>query len=99
MSPGVRRIVLDVLKPHKPPIYELASKLSAIKGVEGVNLSLLEIDQDTQTVKVTIEGVDIDFDIINKTLIEFGTVVHSIDEVSAGKKIVEKVPTYHSHPE
>ncbi|MFH1327745.1 MAG: DUF211 domain-containing protein [Candidatus Bathyarchaeota archaeon] len=95
MSSNLRRIVLDVLKPHKPAIHELATRLNDVKGVEGINIALLEVDQDTSTVKITLEGVDIDFDEITQRLTEAGTVIHSIDEVVAGKRIVEKTPTYH----
>jgi hypothetical protein len=35
----IRRLVLDVLKPHEPTIIELASQLSELAGVEAVNIS------------------------------------------------------------
>ena len=90
---GVRRLVLDVLKPHQPSNIVVAKKLSELDNIEGVNIALNEIDQNTETLKITIVGVDIDYDNIKKTLEELGAVVHSIDEIVAGKKIVESVET------
>ncbi|UCF59609.1 MAG: DUF211 domain-containing protein, partial [Candidatus Bathyarchaeota archaeon] len=47
MQQGVKRLVLDVLKPHEPDLPELATRLSSIEGIDGVNISLVEIDQST----------------------------------------------------
>ncbi len=90
----IRRIVLDVLKPHKPTIIELANVLSTLKGVRGVNMSLFEVDRQTETVKVTIEGDNIDYSAVEKLISEFGGAVHSIDQVVAGREMVEEIDTY-----
>src|SRR4030066_221613 len=52
----IRRIVLDVLKPHSPSIVELSKKIAALKGVQGVNCTIEEVDQETESLRVTIEG-------------------------------------------
>ncbi len=93
----LKRLVLDVLKPHKPSLVDLAQRLSALKGVEGVNCSLDEVDQETETVKVTIEGTSIGYDSVEAVLRELGAVVHSVDEVAAGKRLVEDVRTLQDH--
>jgi len=93
----IRRLVLDVLKPHKPSLIELSQRLSSLKGVEGVNCSLDEVDQETETVKVTIEGSSIAFDTVESALRELGAVIHSIDEVAAGRRLVEDVRTMQDH--
>jgi hypothetical protein len=92
----IKRIVLDVLKPHRPSIVEMCQKLTAIKGVDGVNCTLDEVDQETESVRITIEGPGVDFEKIEQTLRESGAVIHSVDSVSAGKKLVEdvKVPQH-----
>ncbi len=89
----IKRIVLDVLKPHRPSIVEMSRKLSGIKGVDGVNCTLDEVDQETESVRITIEGTAIDFDRVEQTLRESGAVIHSVDSVSVGKKLVEDVRT------
>ena len=93
----IRRIVLDVLKPHRPSIIEVSRKLTAIKGVEGVNCTLDEVDQETESVRVTIEGTAIDFDKVEQTLRESWAVIHSVDSVSVGKRVVEDWRTGPSH--
>ncbi|MDK2795170.1 MAG: uncharacterized protein PWQ22_1414 [Archaeoglobaceae archaeon] len=90
---GLRRIVLDVLKSHEPSNVSFALKLSELENVEGVNITLSEIDQETESVKITIVGTNLDYDEIKNEIEALGGVVHSIDEVVAGKKIVEAVKT------
>jgi len=89
----IRRLVLDVLKPHHPSIIEMAQKLSVATGVLGVNCTVSEVDQETQKIKITIEGNMIDYDSVSDVIAEGGAVVHSIDSVSAGKTLVEEVET------
>lgn len=93
----IKRLVLDVLKPHKPSLIELSQRLSSLKGVEGVNCSLDEVDQETETVKVTIEGSSIAYDSVEAALRELGAVIHSVDEVAAGKRLIEDVRTMQDH--
>ena len=82
----ITRIVLDVLKPHEPPIQELASRLASLHGIDRASVSLAEIDQSTESVKVSIEGTGISIDSVRKVLEELGAVIHSIDDVSVAKK-------------
>jgi len=89
----IRRLVLDVLKPHKPTVVEVSEALSHLEGVEGVNIIINEIDQQVENAKVIVAGISISFDDIRKKLEEFGATIHSIDEVAAGKMIVEEVTT------
>ncbi|UCC58181.1 MAG: DUF211 domain-containing protein [Candidatus Bathyarchaeum sp.] len=89
----IRRLVLDVLKPHKPSVVELSEALSHLEGVEGVNIIIYEIDQQVENAKVIIAGNSISFEDIKKKLEEMGSTIHSVDEVAAGKRIVEEVRT------
>lgn len=84
-KPKVWRIVLDVLKPHSPTLPEFAIKLSSMEGVEGVDVALLEIDKETETLKITVDG-ELDYPKIKSTIEEWGGVIHSVDEVVAGRK-------------
>jgi len=89
----IRRLILDVLKPHKPSVVELSEVLSHLEGVEGVNIIIYEIDQQVENAKVIIAGNPINFEEIKKKLEEMGATIHSVDEVAAGKRIVEEVRT------
>ncbi len=90
---GIKRLVLDVLKPHQPSIIELSKSLASLKHVTGVNLSLQEVDTQTENVKITVEGVNLDFDDVQRVIEDMGAVIHSIDEVAAGIKLIEEAET------
>ena len=90
---SIKRIILDVLKPHTPSIIEMAELLGGLEGISGVNISLEEVDKDTDSVKITIEGTDIVYDSVKKEISDCGAVIHSIDGVSAGMKLVDEVNT------
>jgi len=89
----IYRLVLDVLKPHNPSVVELSEALSHLQDVEGVNIIIYEIDQQVENAKVIVGGSSIDFESIKKRLEEMGATIHSVDEVAAGKRIVEEVKT------
>lgn len=89
----IKRIVLDVLKPHKPSLVEMSLRLAGLKGVEGVSCTLDEVDQETESVKVTLEGPSINYPSVEDALRELGAVIHSVDLVSSGKRLVEDVRT------
>ena len=89
----IRRLVLDVLKPHKPSVVEVSEALSHLEGVEGVNVIIYEIDQKVENAKIIIAGISINFEGIKSKLEELGATIHSVDEVAAGKRIVEEVMT------
>ena len=88
----IRRLVLDVLKPIRGvSIVDLAEKLSSLPGVDGVNISVTDMDVETMGLMVVIEGSNIDFEEVKKILDESGAAVHSIDEVASGKTLVRAV--------
>jgi hypothetical protein len=89
----IRRLVLDVLKPHKPSVVEVSEALSHLQGVEGVNIIMNEIDQQVENAKIIIAGNPLNFEEIKSKLKELGATIHSVDEVAAGKRIIEEVMT------
>ncbi len=48
---NIRRLVLDVLKPHSPNLVDLATQIADIEGIVGVDISLIEMDQKVENVK------------------------------------------------
>lgn len=89
----IRRLVLDTLKPHEPSIVDFAQQIEKVEGVEGVNALVIEIDEEVQNIKVTIEGQNMDYDEIKRTVEDSGGSIHSIDEIVCGEKIVEESKT------
>ncbi len=90
MKPKMWKLVLDVLKPHDPHLPEFATKLASLCSVDGVNVTSVEIDKDTETVKVTIVG-KLNYSEIRATIEEWGGVIHSVDEVVTGTKPVPQL--------
>lgn len=89
----IRRLVLDTLKPHEPGIIDLANELSELEGVVAVNISIYEMDRKVENAKITIEGEDISYTLVLSVIEDMGGAVHSIDEVVAGKKIIDDAVT------
>lgn len=88
----IRRLVLDILKPHEPHVTAFTEELAAMDCVDGVNSSLIEVDEKVRNLKVTIEG-EIDEQDVRDKVEEIGASIHSIDEVAAGTKLVEESKT------
>lgn len=89
----VRRLVLDVLKPHDPSIVTMAQQLSELAGVEAVNISIYEIDRKVENAKITLEGTDIEYEKVRQVINDDGGTIHSIDEVVAGRIIIDDAET------
>lgn len=85
----IRRLVLDVLKPHEPGMVPFTRRLSEMDGVTGATVKLVEMEEDVRTVRVAIEGEDLEFDAIEAEISDLGGSIHSIDEVSCGEEVVE----------
>ena len=90
----IRLLVLDVLKPHEPSILQFASMLSDIEGVDGVDITVYEIDSKVENVKITLQGPDIIFPKVKHVVEENGGSIHSIDKVSSGAEIIEEASTH-----
>ena len=85
-----RRIVLDVDKTlNRPTLMELASAIEKVQGVEAVNISVTEIDMETMGTIIVVEGTKINVDQLLSVIEDTGSVVHSIDEVASGSRLIE----------
>lgn len=83
---NVKRLVLDVLKPHQPNALEFSSKLAEVGENYHVSLTVIEMDEDTETVQVVIEGDSLNFEAIQSAITNMSGSLHSIDvvEVQSG---------------
>jgi len=89
---NIRRLVLDVDKTlSRPTIVELAQAIGQVQGVEGFNIAVMEIDTETVGTEVTVEGSDIDYDQLVREIETSGAVVHGIDEIACGSRLIENV--------
>jgi hypothetical protein len=89
---NIRRLVLDIDKAiSRPTLPEIGEAIEKVGGVAGFNITVTEIDIETVGMDVTIEGEQIDYEVLVKVIEETGAVVHSIDQLVAGSKVVERV--------
>ena len=84
----LRRIILDVLKPHQPGALEFASALADSLDGCRVRLQVEERDEKTESVTVEVTGKEVEFMAVTAKINEMGGSVHSVDEVE-----VEPGPT------
>jgi hypothetical protein len=81
-KPKIKELILDVLKPHTPPLPEFASFLAELHGVEKVEVSLVEMDERTESLGVILQGQDIEYNRLKEHMGKQGAVIHSVDKVS-----------------
>lgn len=92
-SMNIRRLQLDVDKATaRPDLLELAEAIERSPGVEALNITVTDIDMETVGLEVTVEGQNIDAPRLIHEIEKTGAAVHSIDEVVAGARVIERVP-------
>lgn len=77
----IRRLLLDVLKPHQPNALDFAAALADLGADYKVKLTVIEVDEKTETISLNIEGRNILFEAISEIIKKLGASIHSIDEV------------------
>ena len=66
----LKRVVLDVLKPHQPSGMEFAKTLAGCGVGYRVHYTVTAVDEKTETVIIAIEGENIQFKPIAETISE-----------------------------
>lgn len=77
----VQRIMLDILKPHVPNGLEFTTALAEACPDCQFKLSVVEVDENTETVMLEISGNNVIYDKISEIISSMGGSIHSIDEV------------------
>lgn len=77
----VKRLVLDVLKPHQPDALAFCKELAELGDGYRICLKVDEIDENTQTLQLEISGESIELGPIEETIARMGASVHSVDQV------------------
>ena len=77
----VKKLVLDVLKPHQPNALEFCEAIASAGNDYRVHLTVLEVDEKTETLQITVEANAIDSETLLARINELGGSLHSIDEV------------------
>ncbi|MFW6110749.1 MAG: DUF211 domain-containing protein [Thermoproteota archaeon] len=82
----VRRLVLDSLKPRELSLIELSQALASVNGVEEVSVVVIEVDSKTETLKVTVEGPQIDHEAVWEVMEKCGVSIKGVDEITVSKQ-------------
>ena len=77
----VKRVVLDVLKPHQPNALDFCQEIARLGADYQVCLSVEEMDENTQTLQLEVRGNAIELEPIEAKIADMGASVHSIDLV------------------
>jgi hypothetical protein len=85
-EPEIKTLVLDVLKPHSPPLPEFARFISELDGVMKVEVSLVEMDERTESIRIVLNCSSINYDDLKEHIGKQGAVIHSVDQVVVEKK-------------
>ena len=85
MSVHIRRILFDALKPRETSIINLSQALCSVEGVEECDIVVVDVDVKTETVKVTIRGLSVDYEAISKIMEEQAVSIKGVDEINVAK--------------
>ena len=78
---SIKRIILDVLKPHHPDCINFTSAIAEKCPGAKIELTVDEVDEKTESVIIDIDGDNLDYEIISEVIASLGGSVHSIDKV------------------
>ncbi len=77
----VKKIVLDVLKPHHPSALEFSLGIANQGPDYRVAITVLEVDENTESLQIIVEGSAIEFEAVQEAINALGGSLHSVDEV------------------
>ena len=73
---------------ERPSLIEIAEAIEKQAGDEGVSIVVTEIDLETVGMEITVEGENMNYDSLVTAIEKTGAVVHSLDQVLAGKRMI-----------
>ena len=80
-KPKIIHLVLDVLKPHQPPLPEFAQYMGELPGVTRVDISVVEMDEKTESLRLIVDGTNLEYEELKGHMARQGAVIHSVDKV------------------
>lgn len=85
MSVKIKKLLLDSLKSRELSVVELSKALGSVTGVSEVDITVVEVDSNTETIRVTIKGPQINYDKIRQVMEKHAVAIKGVDEVSVAK--------------
>ncbi|MBY8992054.1 MAG: DUF211 domain-containing protein [Candidatus Lokiarchaeota archaeon] len=80
------RYYLDVLKAHQPGVDLVARNLLKINGATKVCIKVDELDQETASLYINVEGTNLTLNEIIGILDSMNCELHSVDQVDMEKE-------------
>ncbi len=84
---AVKHVVLDVLKPHQPNALDFSRAIARAGPDYHVFLTVIEMDENTETVRLEVRGDSIDFEQLQAAIAGMSGSLHSIDEVEVRHEV------------
>ncbi len=78
---SIKRIELDVLKPHHPNSLVFGSTIADKSPGTRIELTVTGVDEKTESVVIVIAGENLKYEAIAEAISEMGGSIHSIDKV------------------
>lgn len=85
MSVHVKKILIDSLKSRELSIVDLSKALGSLSGVTEVNIVVVEVDSNTETLKVTMHGPQINYSEVKEVMGKYGVSIKGIDEITVAQ--------------
>jgi hypothetical protein len=85
MQIQIRRVLIEALKPRETPLVNLAEAICSVNGVEECDIIVADVDVNTETIKLTVKGPNIEYDGISSVMQEYGMAIKGVDEISVSK--------------
>jgi hypothetical protein len=85
MSVNVKKLLIDSLKSRELSIVDLSKALGSLSGVNEVNIVVVEVDSNTETLKVTMHGSQIDYSEVKEAMGKYGVSIKGIDEITVAQ--------------
>jgi hypothetical protein len=76
---------------QRPDLVELAEAIDAVPGVRAFNITVGNIDIETVSMDITVEGEHLNVTAIVTAIENAGAAMHSIDEIVVGDHLVDLV--------
>lgn len=89
---NIRRLLFDVDKAlARPSLLDIAEAVDRCGGVKAFNIAVGDVDTETLDMNVSVEGENLNYDEIVKAIEHTGAVVHGLEQIAAGDRIIEPV--------
>lgn len=85
MAVNIKRLVVDSLKPREISIIDLSQSICKVEGVEEVDITVIEVDAKTETIKLIIRGANINYDHLTEVMSDHSVAVRSVDEINVSR--------------